>query len=113
MSPEPDSTPRAPVIVTASAAVIISVALAAGAWFVLGVRRHGLDRAQHLADNPTPQSETIAGIHVDQFRPLGEADRVRARQHTALQQYAWTDRARGLVHIPIDVAIALELQEQR
>jgi hypothetical protein len=55
----------------------------------------------------------VSNIRTDLYegRPgRGELD--KARQRRALHQFSWVDRERGLVRIPIERAIDLELAEQ-
>lgn len=104
---ETDNDPPVPILLSAFVATLIGMLLGSSTWLVLEWITSG-ERASYSEQQVAPTSEVSA----DPDRPSGTAQSVRARQHAALHKYAWADRERGLVQIPIDVAIALELEEE-
>jgi hypothetical protein len=66
-------------------------------------------------ERPQPQpGAMVSNVRTDlyDYRPgAGEIDKVRQRRD--LDQFSWVDRERGLVRIPIETAIDLELAEKR
>lgn len=55
----------------------------------------------------------VSNVRMDLFRAQGAGQALQAEQARRLSQYGWVDRQAGLVHVPIDVAIDLELAEGR
>jgi len=100
---EPDRVPRGLVRISA-AAVAISIAASIGATLLLG--RAGLYEAR------TPESPPSTHLDLRLFDLPTEAEQLWLRADARLQRYGWIDRSRGIVHVPLDVAIELYLGEQ-
>ena len=104
---EPDriGTPR---IIAVGAAALIFFAVAS--WFTI---RYGYDRtrAQALPDGPAALPAEIGrnkiGIVEQRLFPLAvEPTEWRQQQVQRLHTWGWVDRKAGLVHVPIDEAMA-------
>jgi len=104
---EPDriGTPR---ILAVGAAALIFFAVAS--WFTI---RYGYDRtrAEALPDGPAALPAEIGrnkiGIVEQRLFPLAvEPTEWRQQQVQRLHTWGWVDRKAGLVHIPIDEAMA-------
>jgi len=88
----------------------IGVALA---WLLLERRTAAL-LPEGEPPSPPQIGQTEVGI-VNQT-PFGEpskAEQRAATQHARLHSYGWVDRRRGLIHIPIERAMQLEVEESR
>lgn len=90
--------------------LLFSAILGVVAYVVLHVRDEHLRLAPESSNAVRP--EPRAGeIRTDLFAQPGAAKTLRASQRQALQNYGWVDRERGIVRIPIDRAMELELRE--
>lgn len=89
--------------------LLFGVLLCVVAGLVLLARSHTLERAASVTTAPRPEPE-VHNIRSELFRVQGAGDRLKADQRQALQHYGWVDRQRGIVRIPIDVAMDLESQ---
>jgi hypothetical protein len=87
--------------------LVFGALLCVVAVLVLLARSHTLERAPSVASVQRPEPE-VHNIRTELFRSGGAADRLKADQRRALQHYGWVDRQRGIVRIPIDVAMDLE-----
>jgi uncharacterized protein YpmB len=61
----------------------------------------------------TPPRGEVSNIHVDLFAPTGKGQALKGEQEKKIASYGWVDPKAGLVRIPIDVAMDLELREHR
>ncbi len=76
---------------------------------------------QYMASHPltTAPPNPLAGTGQQQIPPLPqlevhpaiELQELRAQEDRVLTSYGWTDKQAGIVHIPIDRAIDLQLQK--
>ncbi|HUH86018.1 MAG TPA: hypothetical protein VLX85_15520 [Stellaceae bacterium] len=71
----------------------------AGVPLLLSVAFHG---AVHDVDRRPAVTPPAPHLEVD---PAADLARLRAREDQWLQSYAWVDRRKGIVHIPIDEAM--------
>jgi hypothetical protein len=100
---EQDRVPLKPVrwsgvIVTAA------IALSVVATIVLAFRQL---RSEPIAERRPTQIESTL------FDEPTEAEQLRFQAELQLDIYGWVDRSRGLIHVPLDVAIDHYLQEKR
>jgi hypothetical protein len=100
---EPDRVPRGLVRFSA-AAVAIAIAASAGATLLLA--RGSLGEVMRVDSRPP------ARLDVQLFELGTEAERLSRLADERLRSYGWIDRGRGLVHVPLDVAIELYLEER-
>jgi hypothetical protein len=91
--------------------IVFGLLLSGVARLLLGVRSQRLPQAQ-TTKAPQPIAAEVSEIHGKTFRAQAEGQERKAEQHRLLQSYGWVDRERGIVRVPIDVAIDLELEEQ-
>jgi hypothetical protein len=101
--------------VTLSVTVWVLIAggiLSAIAGLVLTARSHTLAPAASASAPVRPEPE-VSNIHTELFGGPGAGERLKAVQRNGLEHYGWVDRSRGLVRIPIDVAMDLESKEPR
>lgn len=107
-----DRVPKRAIIIVAVAGVVITVlASLVPAWMLERRALLWLDAPTRASHTPVAPSEINI---IDQT--LIENDEanawvVRDRQRRMLDRYGWVDRARGIAHIPIDVAMQLSLQK--
>jgi hypothetical protein len=104
---------RATIAFTAIWVLVFSGILAVVAVFVFNARIRGLPQSQApvVRAQAQPRGE-VSNVRVDLFAPQGPGQALKAEQQRRLSQYGWVDRQAGLVHVPIDVAMELELAEQ-
>jgi hypothetical protein len=107
---EPDNPAPVPVASVLFGALSLCIVLACVAAIGLQLRLSKLARANRT-QGAVAAGAQVSALHMDEFRASGEGDQLRAQQAAGLRKYAWVDRERGLVRIPIDVAITLELEE--
>jgi hypothetical protein len=91
--------------------LVVSCVLSFVARGLLQMRAHGLSHAATTASQARPEP-SVGYIKQQTFRQRASGQDLKASQRKALQHFAWVDRERGIVSIPIDVAIDLELAEQ-
>ena len=86
-------------------AIAIGVAIVLSILVTLVIGRGSLGEVMREVSSPPANIET-------RVFPL-ETDQERSQRETAerLRSYGWVDRDRGLVHVPLDVAIELYLKE--
>lgn len=60
--------------------------------------------ASPLAGQYGPQEPPAPRLQVD---PIGDLDRLRASEEAVLQGYAWVDRQKGVVRVPIEQAMKM------
>jgi hypothetical protein len=100
---EPDRVPRGVVRISA---VVVAAGIAASVGATLLLARGSLGEV--LRAPPAPP----ARIDVRLFGLETEAERQYRLADERLRRYGWVDRGRGLVHVPLDVAIELYLEER-
>jgi hypothetical protein len=108
---EPERIARAPVVWISIWALLFAAVLGVIARTVFEVRSSTI-RSEGAQRIQKPGA-MVSNIRTELYegRPgRGEVD--KAQQRRALGQFSWVDRERGLVRIPIDEAIDLELAEQ-
>ena len=101
---EPDRVPRGLIRLSALALAIALIA-SVGATLYLGRR--------HLRELTRVESSAPRNIETRPFELPTEAEQLARDAQARLRSYGWVDRDRGLVHVPLDVAIELYLQEPR
>lgn len=96
--------------------VLILVGLAVSV-FIVGLLVYGI--FSYLADHPlntarpNPLAESVQQVpSVPQLdtHPGAELKQVHSYEDSILSTYGWTDKQKGIVRIPIDQAMQLELQ---
>jgi hypothetical protein len=83
----------------------LAVALAIASSMLAGI---ALMHSLATPVTPPPVAKpTIAAAVALQPAPENDIRKLRAEQQRALTEYAWVDRGRGIVRIPIERAMAL------
>ena len=90
-------------------AMALSAGLVYGIFMFLGNRATGVDNAARTfplaqgvsQDPPAPRLQT---------QPFKDIYELKTEQRGALTSFGWVDKANGVVHIPIERAMALTLQ---
>jgi hypothetical protein len=102
---EPEDLKRRWIVGVALGLLLLLVCLTAAAFGL----KHVLDaktRAEGTGQQPRP-AERVSNVHSELFsRTLSGEARKRAQAET-LRHYRWVDKQRGVVRLPIDVAIEL------
>ena len=109
---EAERLPGTPVVLTTIWVLIFAAVLCVVA-VVLFHARSGTIAPAASVPAPAQPVRDVSNVRTDLFRREGVGQELKRRQLRALEQYGWADESRGLVRIPIDVAIDLELAEQR
>ena len=112
LSHEAERLPRKPVVLTTIWVLIFAAVLSVVAVLLFHARTGTIAPA---AAPPAPAQTVreVSNVRTDLFRREGVGQELKQRQLRAIEQYGWVDRSRGLVRIPIDVAIDLEAAEPR
>lgn len=85
------------------------LAITLGFTATAGLIAFGLAFVYWAKVNPAKIDQPVAVFPIPEIQPNPTQDYLgfRRRQNLALAGYAWVDRDKGLVHIPIDRAMAL------
>ncbi len=96
-------------------ALWLAVAMALSAGLVYGIFLF-LGSLATANDNAVRRFPLAQGVSQDppaprlQTQPFKDIYELKTEQRSALTSYGWVDKANGVVHIPIDQAMALALQ---
>ena len=111
VSHEAERVARLPITLIACWVLGFAAVLCVVAVLVFDARSSSLD-TQHSA-LPTPQpGPELSDVRLDLFGSPGAGQALQLRQRKRLTSYGWVNREQGVVRIPIDVAIDLELAER-
>lgn len=88
---------------------LVVLAAAAAGMFALASRKGAA--AQGVFERPDPAAE-VSNVSSELFRRPAAGELLKQRQQKQLQRYGWVDRPRGVVRVPIDVAMDLVAKEQ-
>jgi hypothetical protein len=98
---EPDSLATGTVLVVLAVAIVVCLACAAATWGEMRVGGViGLSRDAHLPPGRPGVLQTL-------IEPSTGHPDAHAAERTRLASYGWVDRERGIVHIPIERAMAM------
>jgi hypothetical protein len=100
------NTPR--IIVVSIGSLIIFALGVLAAWWMLDVRTR---RFQPQGPPPPPALAGEPKIGMVEQRPFAIPSDFMDRQRQRLSSYGWVDRARGQVHIPIERAMQIVVEE--
>jgi hypothetical protein len=107
---EPEATHRSVIAVVSLSVLIFAVCLGVIAERVFELRTRRLPHAVTARSRPAIADE-VSHVRTALFRKPAAGELIKAGQETSLQHYGWVDRGHGVVRIPIDVAIDLEVRE--
>ena len=100
---------RWPVVLSTLVVIVVVIAGLTGvARLTSAIRGHLVSRAE-----PSAVREDVSQIEALTFARETAAERNMREQRTHLKSYGWVNRERGIVHVPVDVAMRLYLEEQR
>jgi hypothetical protein len=92
-----------------AAALLVAIVggglLSGGAFLFLRVREGHLRPSGVFSEQTLPAPHRVADVLQEPFEVGHPRPDLRERQRRALREFAWIDRSRGLVRIPIDLAI--------
>jgi hypothetical protein len=103
---------------------LVAVGIAAMVVFTIGVLAARWEQVvSERGDLPTGRPRIPAEVHQSEvgivyqrtFEELapGEGQRLHARQAEQLASYGWVDPGRGIIHVPIDLAMRRYLEGAR
>lgn len=90
--------------------LLFGVLLCAVAAVVLTVRDHTLTRAASMRAPERPDGE-VSNVRSELFHSRTAGEQLGAAQRMKLERFGWVDREQGMISMPIDLAMDLELQE--
>lgn len=107
---EPDVLPWKVLVGVMVATIVLSIGL--GGWGCAVARRLGPSMEGPRPDAVDPLELMRSSLDHELFEsePVS-AVRRRAAERRRLEAWGWVDRERGIVHMPIDVAISVHLRE--
>jgi hypothetical protein len=108
---EAERIARVTITLTALWVLLFSAALGVIAVVVFNTRSR-FDAPAEGRALPRPRAE-VANVRTDLFGAVGEGEARKAAQRRRLSQFEWVDEQHGVIRVPIDVAMELELAEQR
>jgi hypothetical protein len=113
---EEDNVPGRTLVRVGLSAVVISVAAVVGSTALLGragQAKLGGGPAERVAKHGYTAPPTIGLLEQTLIEHEERGVQQREREEGRLREYGWVDRARGVVHIPIDRAMAVIVDENR
>jgi hypothetical protein len=113
---EEDNVPARRLIRVGLAAVVVSVAAVIGSTALLGragQAKLGGGPAERVAKHGDTAPATIGLVEQTLIEHEERGVEQREREEARLREYGWVDRAHGVVHIPIDRAMAMIVDENR
>ena len=108
---EAERVSRMPVVWTTIWALLFAAVLSVVAVLLFHARS-GMIAPAAAPPAPARPLREVSNVRSDLFRREGIGQELKQRQLHRIEQYEWLDRSRGLVRIPVDVAIDLEAAEQ-
>lgn len=103
---------RVILMLAALGVLVVLFASAVPAWMLESRSLLSLDAPAREANAPAAPREINIVDQTLLEAALPGGGSTRERQRRALERYGWVDRERGLVHIPIEQAMALTLRER-
>lgn len=112
LPPEPDRIPWG--VVALVAAISLGVFFVGTLWATWILKSNAGWLRQTPASPPTEIGKAEVGM-VDQriFEQELGAERLRLDGRARLESYGWVDRERGVIHVPVERAMELILEERR
>lgn len=109
---EAERIARRPIVWTSVWVLGFAAVLGMIALVVFEVRSHTI--AAHGERSLPHPGAAVSNVHSDLFHhKQGAGTLDKARQRAELNRFSWVDQQRGIVRIPIETAIDLEVAEQR
>ncbi len=104
-SPEADAIPLRTCLAIVALAIVVGIAAVVWSWRMAAER---VARGTTLIIPPQVAGirETLSGQNESARSPAG-------RHQMVLDRYAWADRERGTVRVPIEVAMTLYLEDRK
>jgi hypothetical protein len=103
---EPERIPRGLIRISA---IAIAIAIAASVAVTVLLARGSLGEVMRPE---ALQAAPRARIDARLFTTEAEAERIWRLADERLRSYGWVDRGRGVVHVPLDLAAELYLEER-
>jgi hypothetical protein len=103
-----DALPRGLIARTALATVMVGAALCFATYLIMRARILTVRPAYDFPEAALPPPHEVSTVKQELFaipNPLPDA---KAQARAQLETFGWVDRARGLVHIPIEAAMDLQ-----
>lgn len=110
---EPDALPRGLALRTLLATVVIGASLCFATYFILRVRVREVRPSYEFPEHTMPAPHEVSGVREELFAAPHARPSLPAQQRAELDSFGWVDRARRVVHIPIERAIDLAAARAR
>ena len=108
-----DIVPRLLVLRVVAWTVIISVVLCVVAYLLLHLRIGQLRPSRRFPEKYLGPPHVVANIRQAPFEMPQPVPDLKESQRVRIDSYGWVDRKNGVVHIPVNRAIELMLQQAR
>jgi hypothetical protein len=102
-----DELPRPLVLRVVLGTVLLTVVLVVAAQVILKLRERSVRPSMRFGERTLPAPRTRAGVREETFYRAHPRPGLQEQQRAWLGHYAWVDRERRVVHIPIERAMEL------
>jgi hypothetical protein len=110
---EEDRVPARLILRVLTGLVAVSVGLCIVAYLLVVMREEQLRPERRFPEKALGPPRRIAEVRAEPFDLPRPAPSLSERQRARISSYGWVDDQRGLVRIPVDAAIDLELRAAR
>ena len=110
---EPEHLPRGLLLRIALGTVTVGLSLCIVAYLLLRAREHELRPSLAFPEADLPAPHRVGQVRQEVFPITSPKPTPLEEQSRMLEQYGWIDRARGTLHVPIEVGMDLLLEEAR
>jgi hypothetical protein len=105
---ERETLPRGLIARTALATVMVGASLCFATYLILRARILTVRPSYDFPEKSLPAPHEVATVKQELFAIPNPALDLKAQQRAELASFGWIDRARQIVHIPIEAAIELQ-----
>jgi hypothetical protein len=110
--PQAEHLPRGLIVRSALATIMVGTSLCFATYLIMRARVLAIRPSYDFPERALPAPHEVATVRQESFAVAHPRADLRAQQRTRLDSFGWVDRARGLVHIPIDDAVELTARRE-
>ena len=103
--PQEEVLPRSLILRAMLATVMITVSLCFATYLLLRARMLQLRPSYRFPERALPAPHTVSEVRQELFDRANPRPTTGEKQGAVLEHFGWVDRARGIVHIPVETAI--------